>query len=126
MKGCICLAILCFLLSVTGLGQNVVSIKITGAISPVTADFIKQAIQHAQKRKAACLLLHLDTPGGLLQSTREIVRALLESPVATVVYVSPEGAHAGSAGVFITLAANIAAMAEASNIGAAHPVNLQG
>ncbi|MEP7141787.1 MAG: nodulation protein NfeD [Ferruginibacter sp.] len=115
-----------FLLSLTVAAQTVVSIKIDGAINPVTADFIHEAIEHAGSKKAACLLIHLNTPGGLLQSTREIVTELLESKVPVVVYVSPEGAHAGSAGVFITLAANIAAMAEASNIGAAHPVNLQG
>ncbi len=106
--------------------QRVVSIKIEGVINPVTADFIHEAIQNAHSKKATCLLIHLNTPGGLLQSTREIVTELLESPVPVVVYVSPEGAHAGSAGVFITMAAHIAAMAEATNIGAAHPVNLRG
>ncbi|MEO7769225.1 MAG: nodulation protein NfeD, partial [Ferruginibacter sp.] len=84
-------------------GQTVVSIKLEGAINPVTADFVKEAIENAESKKAACLLIHLNTPGGLLQSTREIVTELLESPVPIVVYVSPEGAHAGSAGVFITL-----------------------
>ncbi|MEJ7589441.1 MAG: nodulation protein NfeD [Ferruginibacter sp.] len=114
------------LLSLVITGQTVVSIKIEGPINPVTADFIHEAIVNADSRKAACLLIHLNTPGGLLQSTRDIVTELLKSPVPVVVYVSPEGAHAGSAGVFITLAANIAAMSEASNIGAAHPVNLHG
>ena len=107
-------------------GQTVVSIKIEGVINPVTADFIKEAIRNAHSKKAVCLLIHLNTPGGLLQSTREIVTELLESTVPVVVYVSPEGAHAGSAGVFITMAAHIAVMAEATNIGAAHPVNLRG
>jgi membrane-bound serine protease (ClpP class) len=68
----------------------------------------------------------LNTPGGLLESTRIIVSDMLESPVPVIVYVAPAGAHAGSAGVFITLAANIAAMAPGTNIGAAHPVQLQG
>lgn len=107
-------------------GQPVVSIKIEGPINPVTADFINEAIENARLKNATCLLIHLNTPGGLLQSTREIVTSLLESPVPVIVYVSPEGAHAGSAGVFITMAAHIAAMAEATNIGAAHPVNMQG
>ncbi|MEP7110493.1 MAG: nodulation protein NfeD [Ferruginibacter sp.] len=115
-----------FLLSPGITGQTVVSIKIEGAINPVTADFIHESIENARSKKAACLLIHLNTPGGLLQSTREIVTELLESSVPVVVYVSPEGAHAGSAGVFITMAAHIAAMAEATNIGAAHPVNMQG
>jgi membrane-bound serine protease (ClpP class) len=117
---------LLFLLPLLVAGQTVVSIKIEGAINPVTVDFIHAALENAHNKKAECLLIHLNTPGGLLQSTREIVTALLESPVSVVVYVSPEGSHAGSAGVFITMAANIAAMAEATNIGAAHPVNLQG
>lgn len=106
--------------------QKVVSIKIDGPINPVTADFIHQSINYARGKKAVCLLIHLNTPGGLLKSTRMIVTDLLESPVPIIVYVSPEGAQAGSAGVFITLAANISAMAEASNIGAAHPVMMQG
>ncbi len=117
---------LLFLLPLVVAGQTVVSIKIEGAINPVKADFINEAIENARGKKAVCLLIHLNTPGGLLQSTREIVTALLESPVPIVVYVSPEGAHAGSAGVFITMAAHIAAMAEATNIGAAHPVSMQG
>jgi membrane-bound serine protease (ClpP class) len=115
-----------FLLPLHSAGQTVVSVKIEGIINPVTADFLNEAIENAKSKKATCLLIHLNTPGGLLQSTREIVTALLESPVPVVVYVSPEGAHAGSAGVFITMAAHIAAMAEATNIGAAHPVNLRG
>ncbi|MEP6595525.1 MAG: nodulation protein NfeD [Ginsengibacter sp.] len=105
-------------------GQTVVSIKVEDAINPVTAEFIHDAIEKATSKKA-CLLIHLNTPGGLLKSTRVIVSNLLESPVPVIVYVYPGGAHAGSAGVFITLAANIAAMAPGTNIGAAHPVNLQ-
>ena len=116
-----------FLLSLpTGLfAQNVVSIKIDGTINPVTADFVHDGIEKARKEKAACLLIHLNTPGGLLKSTRVIVSDMLDSPVPIIVYVSPGGAHAGSAGVFITLAANIAAMTPGTNIGAAHPVALQ-
>jgi membrane-bound serine protease (ClpP class) len=106
--------------------QNVVAIKVDGTINPVATDFIRRGIQHAQTEKAECLLIQLNTPGGLLKSTRIIVSDMLESPVPVVVYVSPGGAHAGSAGVFITLAAHIAAMAPGTNIGAAHPVNLQG
>lgn len=105
--------------------QTVISIKIDGTINPVTADFIHDGIEKATKEKAVCLLIHLNTPGGLLKSTRVIVSDMLDSPVPIIVYVSPGGAHAGSAGVFITLAANIAAMAPGTNIGAAHPVALQ-
>ena len=106
--------------------QKVVSIKLDATINPATADFIHRGIQKAQAEGAQCLLIHLNTPGGLLKSTRAIVSDILESPVPVVVYVSPGGAHAGSAGVFITLAAHIAAMAPGTNIGAAHPVSTQG
>jgi membrane-bound serine protease (ClpP class) len=100
--------------------------KIDGAINPVSADFIRDGIKKAHTAKAECLIIHLNTPGGLLKSTRVIVSQILESPVPVIVYVSPGGAHAGSAGVFITLAAHIAAMAPGTNIGAAHPVSMQG
>ena len=100
-----------FLLLQSATAQNVVSMKIDGIINPVTADFIQHGIDKAAKENAECLIIRLNTPGGLLNSTREIVSSILESPVPVVVYVSPGGAHAGSAGVFITLAAHIAAMA---------------
>lgn len=106
--------------------QKAVSIKIDATINPVAADFIHNAIVKAANEKAQCLIIHLNTPGGLLQSTRIIVSDILESPVPVVVYVAPGGAHSGSAGVFITLAAHVAAMAPGTNIGAAHPVELQG
>ena len=106
--------------------QTVISIKIDGAINPVAASFIQRSIEQATRENAVCLLIHLNTPGGLLKSTRNIVGDILESPVPVIVYVSPAGAHAGSAGVFITLAADIAAMAPGTNIGAAHPVTMQG
>jgi membrane-bound serine protease (ClpP class) len=99
-------------------------IKIDGAIGPATASFIGRAIQVATERKDACLVIQLDTPGGLLDSTKEIVQKLYDSKVPTVVYVAPAPARAGSAGVFITMAANVAAMAPHTRIGAAHPVNL--
>lgn len=100
--------------------------KIDGAINPVTADFVHDGIEKAKKEKAECLIIHLNTPGGLLKSTRVIVSDILESSVPVIVYVSPAGAQSASAGVFITLAAHIAAMTPGTNIGAAHPVNLQG
>ncbi len=106
--------------------QTVISIKIDGAINPVVAEYIHRGIEKANSEKAACLLIHLNTPGGLLKSTRVIVGDILESRIPVIVYVSPAGAHAGSAGVFITMAADIAAMAPGTNIGAAHPVTMQG
>ncbi len=91
-------------------------------ISPVTQQYILDAIERSEREHAECLLVMLDTPGGLLESTRAIVKGLLNARVPVVVYVAPSGARAGSAGVFITLAAHIAAMAPSTNIGAAHPV----
>ena len=118
----------CWLLTLThvSFGQKVISITIDGTINPVAADYVHNSIKKAADVKAECLLIHLNTPGGLLQSTRTIVSNMLESPVPVIVYIAPAGAHAGSAGVFITLAAHIAAMAPGTNIGAAHPVSLQG
>ncbi len=106
--------------------QKVISMKVDGAINPVSTAFIQDGIEKAAKENAECLVIHLNTPGGLLQSTRIIVSSILESPVPVVVFVSPGGSHAGSAGVFITLSAHIAAMAPGTNIGAAHPVAMQG
>jgi membrane-bound serine protease (ClpP class) len=99
-------------------------IKINGAIGPATAGYVSRAIDVAAKRHDACLIIQLDTPGGLLDSTKDIVQKFYASPVPTVVYVSPPGASAGSAGVFITLAADVAAMAPNTSIGAAHPVSI--
>jgi membrane-bound serine protease (ClpP class) len=115
-----------FFLSGSLVAQTVISMKVEGAINPVTVDFIKEGIEKATQQKAACLLIELNTPGGLLKSTRNIVSYILESPVPVIVYISPAGSQAGSAGVFITLAAHIAAMTPGTNIGAAHPVTLQG
>ena len=107
-------------------GQKVISITVNDGINPSTAEYIEQGIETAQKDQAQCLIINLNTPGGLLTSTRNIVSGIMQSQVPVVVYVSPTGAHAGSAGTFITLAANIAAMAPGTNIGAAHPVDMQG
>src|SRR5204863_5821029 len=107
-------------LRATEVGQ----IKINGAIGPATAGYISRAINVAGARHEACLIIQLDTPGGLLDSTKDIVQKFYASPVTTVVYVSPSGASAGSAGAFITLAADVAAMAPNTSIGAAHPVSI--
>lgn len=105
---------------------NVGLIKIEGAIGPATASYIARAIEVSSERKDECLVIQLDTPGGLLESTKQIVQSFYGSRVPTVVYVSPTGASAGSAGVFITMAADIAAMAPHTSIGAAHPVSIGG
>jgi membrane-bound serine protease (ClpP class) len=97
-------------------------IVIDGTINPAVADFIHESIDHAHAEGAAALVIELDTPGGLLSSTKTIVKDILAAPLPVIVYVAPSGAGAGSAGVFITLAAHVAAMAPGTNIGAAHPV----
>ncbi len=94
-------------------------------INPVVAQYIRENINLAEKEKAQCLIIELDTPGGLLSSTRNIVKDLMNANLPIVVYVSPQGARAGSAGVFITLAAHLSVMAPSTNIGAAHPVEIQ-
>jgi len=103
---------------------EVVVIEINGTINPATLDYIRSGLDEAREVSAEAFVISLDTPGGLLSSTKEIVKLLLNSPVPVIVYVSPSGATATSAGVFITLAANIAAMAPGTSIGAAHPVSL--
>ena len=105
-------------------GADVGLIKIDGPIGPATASYIARAIDLAAARHDECLVVVLDTPGGLLDSTKQIVQKFYASPVPVVVYVSPSGASATSAGCFITLAADIAAMAPNTSIGAAHPVSL--
>lgn len=113
------------LLPIILMAQKVVSIHIDATINPAIAAFIHGALEKTRKEKAQCLVIHLNTPGGLLKSTRTIVGDIIESPVPVIVYVSPPGAQAGSAGVFITLSAHIAAMTQGTNIGAAHPVGMQ-
>jgi membrane-bound serine protease (ClpP class) len=98
--------------------------RIQGTIGPATASYVARALGEAAGMGAQCLVIQLDTPGGLLDSTKEIIQSFLRSPLPTVVYVSPPGAWAGSAGCFITLAADVAAMAPTTSIGAAHPVQL--
>ena len=106
--------------------ERVSLIKVEGPIGPATAGFISRAIDQAAENQSQCLVIQLDTPGGLLDSTKTIVQKFLGSPVPTVVYVAPAGATATSAGCFITLAADLAVMAPATSIGAAHPVAIGG
>ncbi len=116
-----------FLFATNILAQNkVVLIDLDGTINPATADYISNNIKFAESENATCLIIELNTPGGLLSSTRKIVSSILESKVPIVVYVYPKGSRAASAGVFVTLSSNIAAMAPGTNIGAAHPVSTGG
>jgi membrane-bound serine protease (ClpP class) len=106
--------------------EKVSLINIDGAIGPATATYISRSIEEARSQNAQCLIIQLNTPGGLLDSTQKIVQSFLGSPVPVVVYVAPTGATATSAGCFITIAASVAAMAPATTIGAAHPVSIGG
>ena len=101
-------------------------VEVADAIGPGIAEFINNSIEKAEKEEAACIIIELDTPGGLAESMRLIIQDILGSRVPVVVYVSPPGARAASAGVMITMAADIAAMAPGTNIGAAHPVGAGG
>ncbi|MGH7358905.1 MAG: NfeD family protein, partial [Candidatus Rokuibacteriota bacterium] len=102
--------------------QTVSTLEIDGVISPITVRLVSASIERTRADGAAALVILLDTPGGLERSMRSIVRDMLNAPVPVVVYVAPTGARAASAGAFITIAAHVAAMAPATNIGAAHPV----
>ncbi len=97
-------------------------IKLEGAINPGSAGYVVRGIRHANKIGACLVVIQLDTPGGLSGSMRQIIKAILNSPVPVVIYVAPSGAGAASAGAIITISAHIAAMAPGTNIGAAHPV----
>ncbi|MFC1881401.1 nodulation protein NfeD [Thermodesulfobacteriota bacterium] len=122
-------AIMLFLLIATKVlaeQSEVYIIKVADAISPGTADFIKTGIKTAEEKAATVIIIELDTPGGLAESMRLIVQNILGSKVPVVVFVSPSGARAASAGVMITMAADVAAMAPGTNIGAAHPVGAGG
>ncbi|MFI5265789.1 MAG: nodulation protein NfeD [Chloroflexota bacterium] len=107
-------------------GAQVNVIPLNAAINPITAGYVVHDLQQAQQDGAAAAIIELDTPGGLDTAMRQIIRAMSSSTVPVVVYVSPSGARAGSAGVFITMASDVAAMAPSTNIGAAHPVGLGG
>jgi membrane-bound serine protease (ClpP class) len=114
-----------FAAAAPGSGE-VMLVKVKSPIHPVSAELIEDAIRDADKRGAAALIVELDTEGGLSTSTRDITRAILESRTPVVVYVSPKGAQAASAGFFILMSADVAAMAPGTNTGAAHPVGGRG
>ena len=118
------IALLGLLVGATLHAGQVGLIKIDGAIGPATANYIARAINVAAEQNDECLIIQLDTPGGLLESTKQIVQSFYAAKVPVVVYVAPSGACAGSAGVFITLAADVAAMAPHTSLGAAHPVEI--
>ena len=106
--------------------NEILCVTIDGVINPVTADFLDDAIKKAQFKKAGALVVQLDTPGGLDLSMREMIKDIFASEVPVIVFVAPAGSRAASAGVFITYAASVAAMAPGTNIGSAHPVSMAG
>ena len=110
----------------TGADAVIAVHQVEGIINPVVVEYMTDSIRRAEEARAVAVIFQLDTPGGLVDSTREIVKALLNANVPTVLYVAPSGARAASAGTFITMAAHIAAMAPGTNIGAAHPVSGEG
>jgi membrane-bound serine protease (ClpP class) len=101
-------------------------VTIDGSINPASADYLISAIDRAERTGASAVLIELDTPGGLVSATQDIIQAMLNANVPTIVFVTPRGATATSAGTFITLAANVAVMMPGTSIGAAHPVSLFG
>ena len=101
-------------------------IELEGVINPGTAQFVTRGLKQAETSKLKLVIIRLDTPGGLSSSMRDIVKAILNASMPVVVYVAPRGARAASAGVMITIAAHVAAMAPQTNIGAAHPVSADG
>lgn len=120
----LCLAWLLLVIGQAFSQSTVHLIRVDGVINPASAEYVGKAIAQAEEDSANCLIIELDTPGGLVTSMREITKNILGSRIPVIVYVSPAGARAGSAGVFITLSGHIAAMAPGTNIGAASVVSL--
>ena len=120
------IALVALLAAAPASAETVALVEVEGVISPVTVRIMSTALDRARSQRAVALIVQLDTPGGLERSMRSIVQQILNSDIPVVVYVAPTGARAASAGVFITIAAHVAAMAPATNIGAAHPVAVGG
>ena len=109
-----------------GASQEIRVVRVDGSINPSSVDFMIQAIEEAERDAAAAILIELDTPGGLVSSTKDVVGVILNADVPVIVYVTPRGAMASSAGTFITMSAHVAAMSPSTTIGAAHPVSPMG
>jgi membrane-bound serine protease (ClpP class) len=107
-------------------GAEVLKIVVNDTIQPISAEYITRAIDEARRRNDQAILIEINTPGGLVSSTREIIEKISASPIPVIVYVTPTGGHAGSAGIFILESADVAAMAPGTAAGAAHPVTFIG
>lgn len=121
----VCLAI-AFAAAPSHAAGDIHVIRVAGSINPASSDYIQRSIEEAESADAQAIVIELDTPGGLVSSTKDIIQAMLNADLPVVVFVSPQGAWAGSAGTFITMAGHVAAMAPGSSIGAAHPVGIGG
>ena len=124
--GCVLLSLAAAIVADGSAPNRVNLVTIKGSINPASADYLIQAIATSEEDGATALLIEMDTPGGLVSSTKDIIQAMLNARVPVIVYISPRGAWAASAGTFITVAANVAAMAPGTSIGAAHPVPVVG
>ena len=126
MKKSIFYLILLFFAAFALHAKEVHLITVDGVVNPVSMEFIIESVEKAGEDEAELLIIQLDTPGGLMSSMHDIVKSIMAAKVPVAVYVSPSGSRAGSAGVFITMAAHIAVMAPGTNIGSAHPVTITG
>src|SRR5271167_1984629 len=106
--------------------STIVQIDLDDVVHPVSADYVREGLEHAHNIGAKAAIIRLNTPGGLIDSMREIVEAILTSPVPVITWIGPNGARAASAGFFILLAGDVATMAPGTNSGAAHPVTSTG
>ena len=106
------------------LASEVLIARVEDAISPASARFMVRAIEQAKKDGAQCLVIEMDTPGGLDQSMRQVIKSIMASKIPVIVFVAPQGSRAASAGAFIALSSHVAAMAPGTSIGAAHPVSI--
>src|SRR5581483_12352948 len=119
-------ALLAVLFTYGSASAEILKIVVHDTIQPITAEYIERALQDAKAHGDQAVLIDLSTPGGLVDSTRDIINKILESPVPVIIYVTPSGSRAASAGFFILESADVAAMAPGTNTGAAHPVIMGG